>query len=368
MSYLTNINAQYVLSILQSFFKDKYQLDIYEAIPNETLRTLVTTKMNQVYQTHKDKSISLESLNRLTLTELKESIKADYVIAKENIESPPEQPTPIPTQISEDSEFLNKVQRLEFQRKSFQVPPSSNTNAVNNNQNQINNTPITNTPIPQSISTIYMPAPPKIGKEIYIHSHQREWIYENSRSSFVWKGSFPKMQDMLCRVGCWIGPIKILQKSPCLILHIQGANGDSQEVSLIPAYTCHYFAIYKPVLDSLGYLRMVSLPWKIQLKTSDGEMLDLGQDGDEYERFEAHPYLQNQSLLYINTPKNYAIEQSIRILTQSNELINAKVLQVSNTYIEVDKKITEKGYLLNFSEQYSILLELTSGDHRPIKA
>jgi hypothetical protein len=363
MSYLTNGNAQYILNILQGFFKDKYQLDIYEAIPNETLRTLVSTKMNQLLQAHKDKNISLESLNRLTLTELKESIKTNYVIAKENIETPPEQPTTIPTQISDDSDFLNKVQRLEFQRKSFQVPPPSNTNAaINNTQNQIN------TPIPQSISTIYMPVPPKIGKEIYIHSHQREWIYENSRSSFIWNGSIPKMQDMLCRVCCWIGPLKILQKSSCLLLHIQGANGDSQEVSLIPSYTCHYFAIYKPPLDSLGYLRMVSLPWKIQLKTSDGQNVDLGEDGDAYERFEAHPYLQNQSLLYINTPKNYAIEQSVRILTESNELINAKVLQVSNTYIEVDKKITEKGYLLNFSEQYSILLELTSGDHRPIKA
>lgn len=367
MSYLTNINAQYVLSILQSFFKDKYQLDIYEAIPNETLRTLVTTKMNQVYQTHKDKSISLESLNRLTLTELKESIKADYVIAKENIESPPEQPTPIPTQISEDSEFLNKVQRLEFQRKSFQVPPP----IPNNNPNSLNIPPISQVnpiQIPQSISTIYMPSPPKIGKEIYIHSHEREWIYENNRSSFIWKGKLPKMQDMLCRVACWIGPVKILQKSSCLILHIQGANGDSEEVSLIPFYTCHYFAIYKPALDSLGHIRLMSFPWKITLKSSDNNIIDLGQDGDTYERYEAHPYLINQSMLYVSNPKNYMIEQSVRILTETNQMIIAKVLQVNNTYIEVDKKINEKGYLLNFSEQYSILLELTSGDHRPIKA
>lgn len=367
MSYLTNGNAQYILNILQGFFKDKYQLDIYEAISTETLRTLVSTKMNQLYQTHKDnKNITLESLNRFTLTELKESIKSTYVVPKENIEIPnvAEQPATIPTQISEDSEFLNKVQRLEFQRKSFQVPPPTN-NAINN---QINTPIVNNIPIPQSISTIYMPSPPKIGKEIYIHSHQREWVYENHRSSFIWKGSFPKMQDMMCRIGCWIGSLKILQKAPCLVLYIQGANGDNQEVSLIPAYTCHYFAIYKPALESLGYIRMVSLPWKIILKTTDGEVVDLGSDGDMYERFEAHPYIQHQTLLYISTPKNYAIEQTVRILTDSNQMIYAKVVQVSNTYIEVDKKITETGYLLNFSEQYSILLELTSGDHRPIKA
>jgi len=362
MSYLSNNNAIYIVQILQRFFKDKYQFDIYEDIPQDSLQQLVATKMNNLYQINDNKSISMETLNKMTLSELKEAIKQSF-IQKPKEETP--QPEP-PMQLSEDSEFINKVQRLELQRKTFQVPPPQS------------NPPIVQTPIatqqsninaaiPTSISTIYMPTPPKIGKEIFIHSYDREWIYENQRSSFIWSGKFPKMQDMICRVGCWIGSLKILQKAPCLILHIQGASGDIQEVSLIPSYTCHYFAVYKPPLESLGYIRLFALPWKITLKSGDGQPIDLGSDGEMYERYEAHPYLTNHTIIYINKTKQYAIEQSIRILTVNNKLYIGKIIQVNNISIEVDIAITELGYLLNFSEQFSFVLELTSGDHRPIK-
>ena len=211
-----------------------------------------------------------------------------------------------------------------------------------------------------------MPTPPKIGTEIFIHSWQREWIYSTQRSSFTWNGPFPKMQDSLIKIACWIGPISILQKAPCLKIVLQGVSSEIQEISLIPSYTCHLFAIYKPALESLGYVRRMSLPWKVSLKTMDGQSLDMGEDGDVYERFETS-HIPEHTILYCQHPKHYMIGDTVRILTEKHETFNAQVTNTNASSIEINQPIQTKGYLMNFTQQYSILMELTTSTHTPIQ-
>lgn len=364
MSYLTQENAQYILQILNRFLTDQYQFKIYDALDEPSIRKLLETYMLQIYR-NGDKNRSIENLNKQTLSELKEYFKKTYqltqepkenVVASSSVEST--------TNLSDDSEFLNKVQRLELQRKTFQVKIPE-LKGVSAPSPTITVAPVP-VPVPNAITTIYMPTPPKIGTEIFIHSWQREWIYSTQRSSFTWNGPFPKMQDSLTKIACWIGPISILQKAPCLKIRLQGVGSEAQEISLIPSYTCHLFAVYKPALESLGYVRRMSLPWKVALKTMDDQVLDMGDDGEMYELFEAS-HVPGHTLLYCENPKKYTIGDTVRILTEKHETITAQVTNTNATSIEVNQIIQVKGYLMNFSQQYSILMELTSSSHTPVQ-
>uniref|UniRef100_A0A6C0CU19 Uncharacterized protein n=1 Tax=viral metagenome TaxID=1070528 RepID=A0A6C0CU19_9ZZZZ len=370
MSYLTQENAQYILQILNRFLTDKYQFKIYDALDEPSIRKLLETYMIQIYR-NGDKNLSIEDLNKQTLSILKEYFKKEYVLSQEiNIIPTEEGYSSIERSASaslpDDSEFLNKVQRLELQRKTFQIklPEIKGVNPPA----PITITPVpVSVPVPNAITTIYMPTPPKIGTEIFIHSWQREWIYSTQRSSFIWNGPFPKMQDSLIKIACWIGPISILQKAPCLKIQLSGASGpEFQEISLIPSYTCHLFAIYKPALESLGYIRRMSLPWKVILKTMDGQSLDMGEDGEEYERFEAS-HVPKHTFLYCQHPKNYMIGDTIRIITEKHETITAQITNTNSSSIEVNQPIQTKGFLMNFTQQYSILMELTTSTHTPIQ-
>jgi len=345
MSYLTQENAQFILQILNRFLTDKYQFKIYDALDEPSIRKLLETYMIQIYR-NGDKNRSIEDLNKQTLSELKEYFKKQYVLPQESkrpsieetstFESPTN--TPLPTSLTEDSEFLNKVQRLELQRKTFQIklPDMKNTNTPP----PVTTSPVP-VPIPNAITTIYMPTPPKIGTEIFIHSWQREWIYSTQRSSFTWNGPFPKMQDSLIKIACWIGPISILQKAPCLKIVLQGVSSEVQEISLIPSYTCHLF-------------------------TMDGQSLDMGEDGDVYERFETS-HVPEHTILYCQHPKHYMIGDTVRILTEKHETFNAQVTNTNASSIEINQPIQTKGYLMNFTQQYSILMELTTSTHTPIQ-
>lgn len=360
--FLTSENANHVINILKQFFKDKHNYDLNTVI-NEEFKSLLTTKMITINKNNPNEQ-NIQSMNLKLMTDLKKLIELNYISDKTSrtISSSNETVTTKNVEINNTDDdnpedFAKKIQELELRRKNFVPPPKeSNVEQIPKEKSNAGK----NIEITEKVSTIYMPTPPKIGREFYIHSYDRNWIYDRPRSSFSWNKQLPKMQDMMCRVACWIGSKNILMKAPCLVLEVKGANGDVQKVSMIPISTNNYFAIYRPPLDSLGYLKLISLPWKITLKTGDNENIDIGEDGDYYEKFEKHPYFEDRTILYIENTKNYMLDHSIRIITETDVKINAKVINVNNTSIEINKCITEKGYIMNFSEQFSILLELTS--------
>jgi|APGre2960657404_1045060.scaffolds.fasta_scaffold00014_3 hypothetical protein len=377
--FLTNENGQFILELLHRFLLDKYKFRIQSVMNEPQLRKLLETTMVTIYKNN-DKNTPLEQLNKITISDLKEFFKERYSlnividVPKEPLIPIPEEPILETVGLSEDSDFLNKVQMLEFQRKTFQIPPAAATSQNNlpPNLDLINSSIINPSPIPQgipqSISTIYMPMPPKIGTEIFIHSWQREWIYSHGRASFTWNGPLPKMQDTHVRIGCWMGSSSILTKTSYLNILIQAAGGEQQTISLIPTYTCGSHVIYKPALDTLGYIKLFSLPWKITLRTTDHIELDLGKDGDVYEKYERQSINNNlHTLLYITNPKNYHIGDNIRIMTVQNQTIICNIININKDTIEINQPVYDAGYILNFTEQFSLLIELTSGDHRPIR-
>ena len=363
--FLTNENAQYILTFLHRFLLDKFQFKLLEVLNEAQLRKIVETEMIGVYRKNDAVTTPVEQLNKMVLSELKEYFKKHYRLGAQ---AAPEMEA---LNLSEDSDFINRVQMLELQRKTFEVaapgaaaasaPAPKGKNDLESGEG--------GTKVPGQISTIYMPAPPKIGKEIYIHSWQREWMYSASRSVYTWNGPLPQMQDTLARIGCWIGPTAILQKAPSLMIRIQGAGGETQDVGLIPSYTCSYYAIYKPALESLGYIRVFGLPWRITLMTTDERVIDLGMDGDTFESFEPVYMHEGHTTLGLDAAriKYYKIGDTIRVLTYAQELFMGTVINVNQKSIEVDQVIKSGGYVMNFSQQHSLLLEMTTTSHRPVK-
>ena len=249
-SFLSQENAKYISTTFQKFMKDKYERNI---IMNEDYYKLLTDTMNTVYNKHGNSP----SLNIITISELKKHYQDTTI------------------QLSEDDVFFNKLQQLELNRKTF--TPTIEPQSI------VTNVPLPDI-LPQTINTVYMPSPIKIGKEIKISSYERDWVFENnSRNYFTWKGSIPRFVDRTnTRVGCLICLTNILNYSSIISVVIEGANQDELSVSLIPSHSVGNYTIFRPILESLSYLKLLALPWKVSLESSDGEKLDLGADGLSY--------------------------------------------------------------------------------------
>jgi len=371
--FLTNENAQYILTFLHRFLLDKFQFKLLDVLNEGQLRKIVETEMIGIYRKNGAET-PVEQLNKMVLSELKEYFKKHYRLgaAAAATVAPPAPPPPPEMEalnLSEDSDFINRVQMLELQRKTFEAVAVAAAPSTSAGMNDLEFRQ-EGTKVPGQVSMIYMPSPPKIGKEIYIHSWQREWIYSAARSVYTWNGPLPQMPDALARIGCWIGPTAILQKAPSLVVRIQGAGGETQDVGLIPSYTCSYYAIYKPALESLGYIRVFGLPWRITLMTTDERVIDLGMDGDQYESFEPVYMHEGHTTLGLEVAeriKHYKIGDAIRVLTHTQELSMGTVMNVNQKSIEVDQVIKSGGYVMNFSQQHSLLLEMTTTSHRPVK-
>ena len=91
---------------------------------------------------------------------------------------------------------LNNIQSFE---QVYQTDSNSNyTRSGINNNNKVQN--------------VFIPIPQKIGKELQIHSWQRNWVLEEPNiNGFKWKESLPKQINRTnLKIGCLIAPKKIL--------------------------------------------------------------------------------------------------------------------------------------------------------------
>lgn len=377
-TFLSQDNAQYISGMFQKFMQDKYQFRYSTVIKEEDFLKLLGNTMTRVY---KDYSHQYEpgDLNKVTVSELKKYFLDNY-LSKPSGPAPPIPPPPLPTIVSpsvggilepiveegsafsEDSEFFNRLQKLEFQRKTF-VPLSSATNTsvfIPAEQN----TPAqhASSQVPSAITTVFMPSPIKIGKELKLFSWQRDWIYETDRNYFTWKGPLSKQMDRTStRVGCMICPSSLLQETNMVSLLIEGANEDEVSVTLIPSHAVGDYTIFRPILESLSYLRLLALPWKVSLESGDGEKLFLGKD--------AVPYmLQNESTLLVSKAFDFCKGgDSLRIYIEATKkIIAVRVKTVQDNEIEIVGRISGGGggLLLNYSRQISIVFETTSSEHK----
>lgn len=364
--FLSQENAQFISGMFQKFMQDKYQFRYETVMKSEEYLKLLGTTMTRIYREHR-LEYEIGDMNKITISDLKKHFLENYLSKPAPAAAPPVagpsvslEPIPEePSGFSEDSEFFNRLQKLEFQRKTFTpgnathplvFPPAEQTTPAQNASPQV----------PAAITTVYMPTPIKIGKELKICSWQRDWIQEPARNYFTWKGPLPKQMDRTnTRVGCLIGPSHILHETNMISLVVEGANEDEVSVTLIPSHTVGEYTIFRPILESLSYLRLLALPWKVSLESGDGERVALGED--------RIPYLVvGEKRLQVSSARNVCRPgESLRLfLDTSKKIIPVRVKEVGEDEIEVYEKVSGNGWLLNYSRQISLVFETTTSEHK----
>jgi len=376
--YLTEQNAYYIMNIMKRFMKDKYNFDI-ETIDSKLYFKNTTEIMNDVYNDYGD-TYDKTNLNKVALSELKEFIIKNYINQRkdnineiENIEGDIEQDKD--QKSLDDDEFINRLQDLELKRNmNISMSKTNNKDNINNIQSfeQVyqtdSNSNYTRTGINNNdnnkVQNVFIPIPQKIGKELQIHSWQRNWVLEEPNiNGFKWNESLPKQINKTnLKIGCLIAPKKILLNNGLITIRIEGVNEEEEYVSMIPEKIVGEYVIYRPVLDTLSYIRLLSTPWTITIETSDGEMINLGNDSINYT---INNIIRNTTILSVENAANlYNIGNSLRVYLQdNNKIISASIIDVTDNTITIDKVIKSSGKLLNFSNQFSIIIETSINEH-----
>lgn len=326
--FLSQENAKYITATFQKFMKDKYEQTI---IINDDYYKLLTETMKSSHAKHGNSP----SINMIVISELKKHYKDSKTIA-----------------LSEDDAFFNKLQQLELNRKTF-TPTIETTNVP---------PPDNSTQLLQTINTVYMPAPIKIGKEIKISSCDRDWCEKKQRNYFTWKGSLPRFVDRTnTRIGCLICLTDILKVTSIISLVIEGANEDEVSVTLIPSHSVGNYTIFRPILESLSYLKLLALPWKVSLESGDGEKIDLGVDGLCYKTLEVCEGY--STLEYVGECSE---GDSIRIFVDTlKKIIATNILRKKEDgKIDVVGFIPDYGKILNYSRQFTVVLEMVVNEHK----
>lgn len=376
--YLTEQNAYYIMNIMKRFMKDKYNFDI-ETIDSKLYFKNTTEIMNNVYNDYGD-TYDKTNLNKVALSELKEFIIKNYINQRkdnineiENIEGDIEEDKD--QKSLDDDEFINRLQDLELKRKMNISLSKTNKDNLNNIQSfeQVYQTDsnsnytragINNNDNNNKVQNVFIPIPQKIGKELQIHSWQRNWVLEEPNiNGFKWKESLPKQINRTnLKIGCLIAPKKFLLNNGLITIRIEGVNEEEEYVSMISEKIVGEYVIYRPVLDTLSYIRLLSTPWTITIETSDGEMINLGNDSINYT---INNIIRNTTILSVENADNlYNIGNSLRVYLQdNNKIISASIIDVTDNTITIDKVIKSSGKLLNFSNQFSIIIETTINEH-----
>jgi hypothetical protein len=380
--YLTEQNAYYIMNIMKRFMKDKYNFDI-ETIDSKLYFKNTTEIMNDVYNDYGD-TYDKTNLNKVALSELKEFIIKNYINQRkenideiENIEGYIEEDKHLKS--LDDDEFINRLQDLELKRNmNISMSKTNNKDNINNINNiqsfeQVYQTDsnsnytragINNNNNNNKVQNVFIPIPQKIGKELQIHSWQRNWVLEEPNiNGFKWKESLPKQINKTnLKIGCLIAPKKILLNNGLITIRIEGVNEEEEYVSMISEKIVGEYVIYRPVLDTLSYIRLLSTPWTITIETSDGEMINLGNDSINYT---INNIIRNTTILSVENAANlYNIGNSLRVYLQdNNKIISASIIDVTDNTITIDKVIKSSGKLLNFSNQFSIIIETTINKH-----
>ena len=370
-TFLSQENARYISETFNKFMHDKYAFSYTSVISDSEYYKLLGDTMTSVYSIH-NTSKEKGSMNLITISELKKYFFEKYINGELEREREPEigigvlEPIVEEDPVSDEALFLNKLQKLELNRKTFAITPDKDfSTPILSSMND----PVYNASpyVPATVTTVYMPAPIKIGKEIKIYSSARNWMIDHERNYFAWKGPLPKLLDRTnTRVGCLICHTTILADANMLSLVVEGANEDEVSVSMIPSHSVGPYTIFRPILESLSYLKLLALPWRISLETCDAEKLDLGRDGNDYrvvgEGTGAGTTLSIQDPSEFVTPGD-----SLRIyIEKTKKIIPSKVLRVRDTAHEIDVAgiIRHDGQILNFSRQITIVFEMTITEHK----
>lgn len=207
MSFLSQPNAQYITEILYNFLKDKHNIQLFEVASEGVYKQMLSSAMVQTNQTY-GKQYNETDLTKIVIRKLKETI----LEMASNVK-PVETVQPIPIEEASETEFINKLQQLEFQRQNINLsmPPPTQMNEIKPAEMVYSHPQSTTYPLPQTQqtnTTVFIPSAAKVGTEVTISSWQRDWMNYPERNGFTWKGPLPPFLDITnVKLGCLILPL-----------------------------------------------------------------------------------------------------------------------------------------------------------------
>lgn len=359
MSFLSQPNAQYITEVLYNFLKDKHNIKLFEVTTEPVYKQMLSNAMVQTNQTY-GKQYNETDLTKIVIRKLKETIieMAETVKVIEPV------PAPIPIEEASETEFINKLQHLEFQRQNINLssPAPSSVSDIKPaemvyNHPQSMTYPIPQTPVSQT-TTVYMPSPNKIGTEITISSWQRDWIMYPERNGFTWKGPLPPFLDRThLKLGCIILPLPKKQCPPILSLFIEGPNESDVHVKAVLEKVFDSYGIYKPVTDALSHMHLLALPWKINLETIDGEPIYLGIDNIPYTILSTDS--NKTTTIRVEDSNLFKVFDNIRIFT-NKVILPSIILAIHNNDLIIHGTFQQSGSILLFDKQFTLVLEAHS--------
>jgi hypothetical protein len=276
--FLSKENIQGLIQLSIGFLRDKHNLNIASAnVAKAVEDTMKVIASSPTFSTEQD----IPMLNKRVIL----SVRDRFMLMRPLASSTPPQrvestiydvPTSTKTDENED-DFFKKLQSLELSRKAPPTPvpvPVPVSNTVPPLQ--------TNSVQPSQPITVIVPsvAVSSSGVVTRIHSRDRDWMYHEDIHSIVWNGPLPKQTDETnFRVVQLLLPKQCLYESPYVILRLEGAGGQHQDVYFTPNTSLTgSWVSYTPCCDSNSYVKRFSLPWTLRLLDAQEKDLILGKD------------------------------------------------------------------------------------------
>lgn len=440
--FLSMDNLNTLGSIIENFIYDTYQINLTRVFPYEEFRQLLRNVMNNIDASNKTATISeknklvivnirnfiFEKLKKHEETTVYSAVPEQVSMSSPPVPAVPPSPlqpltspslTPLPAQLSSLSEmptqqmdrddnedmedknkkdeiFFKRLQELEQRRKIPATPQQQQQSQQQHTQQQQTQQQQTSI-VSNEVLHIFPSAPPASSQQVIvavsppprhgishiISSWDRTIQEYPDRTSFVWNNPLPTMIDPLgTRVAALFLPVSVCNYTPYVTLHIQGASGMHTSCILAPenyiVNRTRGWIRWSPMDDSLSYIKNVSSPWTIQLRSADNTILPLGRDTLQIVSINIDITNKSAKLTVSPLPQEgeFLVGDQIWIYTKT-ERKKTEVLSVSNDTIEVRYQIPLKsptmstsahewirGYILNYNRQWSMILDLTSSEHR----
>lgn len=430
-SFLSVDNLKQLISTIGLFVHDTYGISIQSLIDQDDFERFLVDVMNSVDQ-RAPRTMSTKQRNKNVIL-----IARDFILDRARSahhpapqshpaqnetavtipvvpqpESDDVMPSPIdriPTKTEEDdSVFFQRLQELEQKRKAPPVaatplhvpvhPPTTHT--LHMEPPQVALPPLQPPQValpqqqaPQQAPQVVVAMPPvaRQGTAHVISSWERQISENPERAAIRWTMPLPTSGDQVgTRITGLFLPVSFSAYTPHISIVIEGAGGSQTSCIVAPD---HYGVVrtkgwmrWTPLEESLSYIKSISSPWTVQLKTADGVLLPLGLD---------HYYVSSITIDITNKSALLSLSSSLRpsdpvtlseadfqcgdqvwIYTRT-ERKKTEVLSVKGNSIEVRYSIPTRtptlsnaahdwmnARLLNYSRQWSVILDITVSEHK----
>jgi hypothetical protein len=395
--FLNSANWAYLKTTVERYFLERRGLTDLPDFENE----LKTTMVSVIQEVRQQKCLGdIETMNRRVLSVLIPSLLHQWIRVetpateapmelggtsgeplRENLREPLREnlrePIVEPDK-NKDVLFMEKLQELEQTRRlplekyiGNEKSPTRTPTVSSTMDVLVPTTGASPASMASHIATVFLPAPTRPGHAVWIQSYQRNWIQYPQRNGFLWNGNIPQGADLTqSRVVSVLLPMAWMKtvQTPFVVLQLEGIG--SPPIQLFCSYSgaCSdsngRWGMYVPMSQELSRMRTMACPWTVKLLTATGKMVPMGYDGQTI-HWNANTNLLTTPSKIHNGDECWIFGSNGQTFhwtagdAVSDVAVNAPATSSSyrGQWEDITKTI-EEGQLLNFSQQWCILMDI----------